>query len=301
MQEKSDYPKKIISFDLQISRLQERGLIIDDPELAKEYLRNISYFRLQGFWWEFQKDKTSHKFQENIKFEDVINLYTFDRKLRLILFDALERIEIALRTKLVYYPSIELDQWWFENPKNFFIKDFHKDTLAEIDKDLKRTKEVFIQSHYNKYGTEHRPPVYKTLEVISFGCLSKLYSNLNNTIPAKKRIAKEFNLPNHQFLQSWLKTFNTTRNIIAHHSRIWNRNIDFAPKILEKTEYAFVTRPDNEHSMYYTISAILYVLNKVSKGHSIKPKLLSLFQESEFINFTEMGFPKNWKEELLWK
>lgn len=301
MTSKANYPKEILSFDKQIKRLQERGLIIDDIEKAKEFLRNISYFRLQGFWWEFQIDKENHKFKEETRFEDIINLYTFDRKLRLLLFDAIDRIEIALRTKLVYYPSIELGQWWFEDSANYFNSDFHQDSLSEVDKELGRTKEVFIESHYNKYGIENRPPAYKTLEVISFGCLSKLYSNLNNNIIAKNRVAREFNLPNHNFLRSWLQSFNTIRNIIAHHSRIWNRNIDFAPKFLHKTDFDFIEKPDNEHSIYHCMSCILFVLNKVSKGHSLKGKILDLIDNSPFIEIEEMGFPKNWKEQNLWK
>ena len=301
MTSKSNYPKKIISFDDQIKLLQERGLTIKNTDSAKEYLKSISYFRLQGFWWEFQIDKENHRFKEGSTFTNVIDLYTFDRKFRLILFDALERIEIALRTKLIYYPSIEIDPWWFENEIVFFSKEFHQETLNEVDKELSRTKEVFIKSHYNKYGYEHRPPAYKTLEVISFGCLSKLYSNLNNEITAKDRIAKELNLPNHNFLRSWLQTFTNVRNIIAHHSRIWNRNIDFAPKYLHKTKFDFINKPENENSIYHCLSCILFILNKVSKGHSLKEKIINLIEENEFINISEMGFPENWREEDIWK
>jgi abortive infection bacteriophage resistance protein len=301
MTSKADYPKKVISFDKQVQLLQERGLVIEDPDSAKDFLRNISYFRLQGFWWEFQLDKDNHKFKEGTTFESIIDLYTFDRKFRLIIFDAIERIEIALRTKLVYYPSIELDQWWFEESDNFFNENFHEESLDEVDKELSRTKEIFIKSHYAKYGNDHRPPAYKTLEVISFGCLSKLYSNLKNEVTAKDRIAKELNLPNHNFLRSWLQTFNTIRNIIAHHSRIWNRNIDFAPKFLHKTEFAFIEKPENEHSMYHCMSCILYVLNKVSKGHSLKEKLIDLLQENNFIEKSEMGIPANWRDQEIWK
>ena len=301
MASKSNYPKKVISFDKQIKLLQERGLTVENPDSAKEYLRNISYFRLQGFWWEFQIDKENHKFKKGTTFKNIIELYTFDRKFRLIVFDALERIEISLRTKLVYYPSIELDQWWFENENYFHSKKFHQESLKEIDKELSRTKEVFIKSHYDKYGNEHRPPAYKTLEVISFGCLSKLYSNLKNDIAAKDRVAKELNLPNHTFLKSWLQNFNTVRNIIAHHSRIWNRNIDFAPKFLHSTEFDFISKPENEKSMYHSLSCILFILNKVSQGHSLKDKIINLLDENNFINISEMGFPENWKEQNIWK
>lgn len=301
MTSKAEYPKKVISFDKQIKQLQERGMVIEDIDAAKELLRSISYFRLQGFWWEFQIDKTNHKFKEGTSFTRVIQLYTFDRKLRLLLFDAIERIEIALRTKLVYYPSIELGQWWFENENNFFSKNFHDDSLKEIDKELARTKEIFIKSHGVKYGYEHRPPAYKTLEVISFGCLSKIYSNLKNEITAKDRVAKELNLPNHNFLRSWLQTFNIVRNIIAHHSRIWNRNIDFAPKFLHTTSHDFIEKPANEHSIYHCISCILFVLNKVSKGHSLKNRIITLMDDNDFIDLAEMGIPNNWREQDLWK
>lgn len=301
MSQQNEYPKKIISFDEQIKRLIDRGMIIEDVEEAKNFLKNISYFRLQGFWWEFQIDKTNHQFKENTKFSLVIDLYTFDRKLRLLIFDAIERIEIALRTKMIYYLSIEKDQWWFENFNNFFVKEFFDDSLNEIDIELKRTKEIFIKTHYDKYGEETRPPAYKTLEVVSFGCLSKIYSNLNNDISAKNRIAKEFNLPNFSFLKSWLQTFNIIRNIIAHHSRLWNRNIDFPPKSLHSTEFAFIQIPSNLNSFYHCISCILFVLNKISNGHSFKQKFISLLNEHPSINTSEMGFPKDWQNQDIWK
>lgn len=301
MPTKEEYPKKILSFDNQIERLIGRGLLIPDVEKAKELLRNISYFRLQGYWWEFQADKEIHRFKEGTSFDDIINLYTFDRKLRLILFDAIERVEIALRSKLVYYLSIELDQWWFENKDNFHNHSFFKESLKEIDKELNRTKEVFIKSHYEKYGNKQRPPAYKTLEVISFGCLSKLYSNLKKDITAKERVAKEFDLPNSNYLKSWSISFNIVRNIIAHHSRLWNRNLDFPPRILSKPKSDFINLAENEHSLYHITSCLLYVLNKVSKGHSLKEKIIQLIEDSPYIDLKEMGFPEDWREQSIWK
>ena len=301
MVSKTDYPKKIISLDKQIEQLQERGLVIENITRAKYFLRNISYYRLQGFWWEFQSNKVDHKFIKGTTFDQIIDLYTFDRKLRLLLFDAIDRIEIALRTKLIYYLSIELDQWWFEDPNNFYNSSFFEDTLEDIDKELERTKEVFIKKHYDNYGIDNRPPAYKTLEILPFGCLSKLYSNLSNSITAKNRIAKEFNLPNNQYLSSWLKSLNIIRNIIAHHARLWNRKIRFAPKYLHKTDYNFIDEPNNKHSIYHNLSCILFLLNKVSPGHSLKGKLVNLIEENNFINLEEMGIPNDWREQDIWK
>ena len=76
---KEDYPKKVLTLNNQITQLKERGLVIDNDNIAENYLKNISYFRLQGYWWEFQVDKQNHKFKEGTNFNDVINLYTFDK------------------------------------------------------------------------------------------------------------------------------------------------------------------------------------------------------------------------------
>ncbi len=297
---KEDYPKSVLTLDDQIALLKERGLKIEDDTLAKHYLKNISYYRLQGYWWEFQKDKSNHVFKDNVSFDDVINLYTFDRKLRLIIFDIIERVEIALRTKMVYYLSIELGHWWFDESKNFFNKDYFNELKEDIEKELNRSKEIFIEKHYEKYGVSNKPPAYKTLEVLSFGSLSKLYNNLNNGIQAKKRIAKEFDLPNYNFLKSWLQSFNTLRNIIAHHSRLWNRNLHISPKILGNPTSDFISIPKNEKSMYYSVSCLLYVINKVSSGHTLKEKIKKLLKDSEFISLDEMGFPSDWEEQPLW-
>lgn len=113
------YTKLSLSISQQITQLQQRGLIINDIPLAEHYLINVGYYRLSGYWWSMQKDKTNHIFKPHSTFENVIAIYRFDREPRLVLFDIIERIEIALRTKMVYYLSHELNPWWFEESNNF--------------------------------------------------------------------------------------------------------------------------------------------------------------------------------------
>lgn len=301
MSEKKEYPKKLLTIDAQIDQLKERGMIIENLENAKCILKNISYFRLAGFWWEYQINKVDHKFAEGVTIELIFELCKFDRDLRIILFDALERIEVAIRSKMVYYLSMEAGLWWFENPNIFYSRDYFEETLKDIDRDLERSKEAFLQAHYDKYGTEQRPPAYKTMEVVSFGCLSKIYSNLDNSVKAKERIAIELNLPKDNYLKSWLMAFNTVRNIVAHHSRIWNRNIDLPPKSLHKTPHPFINIPNNVFSIYHTMSCMIFVLNKIDPTHDVKDKIKLLLSSCPKINITEMGFPENWKEQPLWK
>ena len=90
------FQKPATTIDWQIEKLIERGLQIENKELAKHYLSNVSYYRLGEYWYVLQADKENHIFKEEATFEKVINLYEFDRELKILLFDIIERIEISL-------------------------------------------------------------------------------------------------------------------------------------------------------------------------------------------------------------
>ena len=106
------YQKLSIPIDAQIQQLKLRGLLIADDSLAEHYLKNISYYRLAGYWWPMQSDKVNHVFKPSSRFEDVVALYSFDSELRLLVFNAIERVEIALRTRMINHLSHEVDPWW---------------------------------------------------------------------------------------------------------------------------------------------------------------------------------------------
>ncbi|GAB3203115.1 abortive infection bacteriophage resistance protein [Pontibacter aydingkolensis] len=196
------YRKAAISIDDQIEQLKSRGLIVPDEAKAKQVLENISYYRLAGYWWSMQSDKVSHSFKSNSTFDNILAIYNFDRELRLLLFDVIEKIEIGFRTKLIYHLSHEVSPWWFENGNLFKNLVEHTETLLLIDRELRQTKEVFIKEHYKKYHTDsRRPPAWKTLEVVSFGALSKLYGNLKPTVKSKDLIAADLGTVNHTYSQ----------------------------------------------------------------------------------------------------
>ena len=113
------YDKAPLSIDDQIKKLQDRGMRIANVSLAKKYLSHISYYRLVGYWWPMYANKETHQFKLNSRFEDVVALYNFDQDLRMLLFDVIEKIEISLRTKLIYHLSHEYDPWWFQNDQLF--------------------------------------------------------------------------------------------------------------------------------------------------------------------------------------
>ena len=163
------YSKKAITLDQQISQLTSRGLAISDVALARQQLSNIGYYRLAGYWWSMQSDKAAHIFKPNSRFEDAISLYHFDRDLRLLLFDIIERIEISLRTKLIYHLSHEFDPWWFQDTSIFIdTKELIK-TLASMEEEVDRSKDAFIKEHKTKYKEDGRfPPSWKNVRTYKF-------------------------------------------------------------------------------------------------------------------------------------
>lgn len=298
------YAKTAISIKEQIAQLRARGLSITDVTQAEHFLTHISYYRLEGYWWPMQADKITHVFKPNSRFDDVIALYNFDRELRLLIFDVIERIEIGLRTKLVYHLSHELGPWWFENPAHFKNPIDHTDNLISIDRELRQSKEIFIKQHYVKYHADtRRPPAWKTLEVVSFGTVSKLYANLLPAIKSKDRIADELGMVNHTYLPSWLQAIAQIRNICAHHGRLWNKNLPGRPKLLSKPPAPWLTNvpPVSQHHMLYIhICCMKYLLDVISPAHHFKPRLADLFIKYPSVDLNALGFPFTWKTEPLW-
>ena len=296
------YHKQALTIESHINQLKARGLLIHDLNQAKHYLSHVSYYRLAGYWWPMQSDKALHLFKPNSKFEDVIALYNFDRELRILLFDAIEKIEISLRTKLIQHLSHEFDSYWFQNIAIFQDTGALIETLACIKEELDRSKDTFIKEHKKKYKDDLRfPPAWKTLELTSFGSLSKLYGNLKNTIRSKDIIAEELGAVNHTFLPSWLQSIAQIRNYCAHHSRLWNKNLPGTPKILPKPPYKWLKDvPRDTTKLYLHLCIIKYLLSIIAPENSFSLKLKELFNKYPNVDQSALGMFQSWKNEDLW-
>lgn len=300
--------KKAFTLEEQVAQLQTRGLEIKHPRIAEKYLINISYYRLGEYWYVMQSDKENHIFKPNSKFTDVIALYNFDAELRLLLFDVIEKIEISLRTKLIYYLSLEIDPWWFQN---FSLFDNCKElvkTLSSLEGEIERTKDVAITNHKKKHKDDGRfPPAWKSLEQTSFGSLSKLYGNLKSTVKAKDKIAVDFGAVNHTFLPSWLQSIAQIRNFCAHHSRLWNRNLPSTVKLLPNPPNAWIIDVENipkQHEfskLYIHLCLMKYMLNTIIPKNEFTQKLINLFEKYPNVDPNALGMKPDWQNEPLWK
>ncbi len=289
-------------------------MLFRNESQAVESLQNISYYRLKGYWWDMQTDYTQHTLKPNSYFEDIVERYNFDRHLRLILFDAIERIEIALRTKMIYHLSISYGGLWYLNPALFeattiklndgTVKTIHQNTLDELQKEFNRSQEIFVKDHRNRYPNQNAD-AWKTLEIASMGTLSKLYKNLKHQLPEKAAIANEMGLNLHSELSSWLEAIAYVRNIIAHHSRLWSRNMVKRPiDQLKNPISQWFVNPITDVQIkkpFLIISSMLYLCNMVTPGHQIKSKILDLFKTNPNVPIYKLGFLNNWQNEPLWK
>lgn len=292
------YAKPALTFEKQIELLESRGLIVPDKAWAANYLSNISYYRLSAYMLPL-KAPGQDKFQEGVTFENVLDLYLFDREYRLLIFDAIERIEIAFRTQMSYQLALDAGPFWFEDRNHFRDADRWREHLESLDAEVSRAKEVFKDHFFAKYDEHERMPIWMTSEVLSLGLLSKIYRNLKMS-DGKKRIARHFGIGNPQVLESWMQSITYVRNICAHHSRLWNRVLTVRPNYLERPSNLWITGNPNNQKAYYLTCCILYLLRSFNPNTRFVKHLLALIGRYPDLQLGSMGFPDNWKTEAFW-
>lgn len=297
------FQKPPLNIDDQIALLKQRGLTIADEHLAKHFLTHVGYYRLSGFWQFFQFNTITHTFIADTPFEAIIHLYDFDRELRLLVYDAIERVEIAFRSVMVNVMCMAHGSVWYTNAHLAEDEYNFNDNQNKIVEELNRSKEEFIKHHDNKYG-KHMPPAWKTLQILSLGTLSKLYSNIKSALPEKNIIARTIGMPNYTYLVSWMQSLSVIRNYCAHHSRLCHRKYAFPPKKMLTSTHAWIIKiPLNSHqaeTLYNQLCAIKFLMDRVSPGNHFAVKLKDLMAKYSSVNCKNMGFPDNWQNEQLW-
>jgi abortive infection bacteriophage resistance protein len=297
------YQKPPTSIQEQIAIMRNRGLIVADENYAKQYLECIGYFRLAGYALPFQLNYNAdgaHVFLPNTRFEDVVDLYVFDRKLRLLVIDALERIEVAVRATVSQLMGERIGAHWYLDRAPFFPAFDYDDFLDRLKKDIghdhsrKAVRQIFIQHYYDNYTDPALPPSWMVFEVLSLGTVSKIFKNL--TREHQKPIAKKYELDVSIF-GSWLHALSYLRNLAAHHQRLWNRRYTIRPAIARK-----VANDLSQQDRFYAQAVMIQVLlKKISPGTVWGARLLDLFNEYPSIEIKRMGYPENWNTRDIWQ
>lgn len=307
-----EYSKDAIDFASQLVILKNRGLIIENEDEALKSLHSISYFRLASYLPPMEEDEDTHRFKPMSLFRNAIDLYSFDRKLRALIFSSIQDIEIALRTRVIHYFSMAYGPFWFIDSKLFNNQSIFQTCLDNISAEVGRSREDFISEYYSNYTSPSFPPAWKTLEVVSFGTLSKLFCNFKD-VAVKKQVAKEFNLPQYLYLENWIKCCAVLRNVAfpgkreahsntcAHHARIWNRRFPTIPKMPQRLPASWVEATDfRPNKLYHQLCCLAYMEQSIVPNSDFTKGLVELMAENAGINLRSMGFPQEWQSEPLW-
>lgn len=295
------YKKPALDYGKQLQQLKDRGLNIENEKKSLHLLENLSYYRLSAYLYPLlEKEKEKHIFKKGAKFDTAFKMYCFDRELRLLLLNNLEKIEIAFRAKLIYVLSHKYDAFWYTYKKLFKNDVFYNKSIENINKLQIDSTEDFVLKYRKKYLNNFLPS-WMAMEIVTFTHLSKTYENLKDT-SAKSEIAKHFGLP-YQLLENWLLMLTYTRNICAHHSRFWNK--EFSIKVLKtKKDLQFNWINQKEvarNKAYIYISIIKYIIDRINPNNCFNSKLTNLFEKYQNIDYIKsMGFPEDWEEQPLW-
>lgn len=297
------YEKPELTIEQKIALLRKRGLIIDDEENATKYLQHIGYFRL-SWYFKFFQDRKTDLFEEWTTFEQVIDLYIFDRKLRLLTLDAIEKIEVSLKSIICDWMCVKYWKFWYLEDENFSLetdinKQIHEKLQIKLNAKITKSSAPYVRAYTEKYTDEKYLPSRMLFEELTLWELSNIYEILNRKDAQK--IADEYRI---YFvdLRKWIKWLVSIRNICAHNARLWNRSFIIRPRvedsvlagkfILEKNGNKIEVAPN----FYNNVQIINYLLKRISKNPSRLWKLERLLSEYPKVTIESMGFNENRKQ-----
>ena len=298
--------KKWKSIDDQLDILKSRGMAISKPVRAKKALERFGYYRLSGYWYPFKQadagGSISDQFIADTHMSEAVDLYVFDKKLRLLALDALERIELALQVDVAYHFG-RRDACAHLRPdllQQRFVKDgsYEKWEKRYRGFETRRGRPKFIDHNKKSYG---EMPIWVAVQILDFGALSHLFEMLPMNIQMK--IAGKYGIPNGKFLIQWMRSFSQVRNASAHHERLWNSHIKdragVPPQFIEIAQTS-----DAEIFRYFCLMRFfLKQLCPQSQWHIRLRDHLHSFPtpSNQAVSLKDMGVIDGWEDWKLWK
>jgi abortive infection bacteriophage resistance protein len=286
----------------QLGLLTERGLACADHAEALHCLSHLNYYRLSAYWQPLKADHSHHTFKPGTGFSDVLNLYVFDRELRLLVLDAIERVEVSVRTGWAYTlahrygPHAHLNANLFKMPARNWD---YSQQILKLEAEARKSHETFLQHHEHKYD-EPLPPVWAVVEIMTLGQLSKWYGNLRHGAD-RNAVAHRYDMDETN-LTSFLHHLSVIRNFCAHHSRLWNREFTFTFRLPIHRPPPLVVSLNHQDTrrLYNTLTVLAWLLDGISPKHHWKERLKSLLSQHA-IEPQRMGFPSGWEQRAIWQ
>lgn len=296
------YTRPALSIADQLSRLRSRGMVIMDEPLARHTLSVLSYYRFTDYAQPLLDPAKlpAACYRASTTFEDVLAIVRFDEALRVLLMPVLERIEVAARTAISNEMSVRHGPHWYLDSSHFFDPVRYGETLTRIQADIghqaPRKQDASIRQYYLAFDQPPMPPSWMVFEVLPFGTVANVYRSLDGHTH-QYRIAKTFGLP-HQLIGSWLLACSYLRNLVAHHSRVWNRVFTIKPHV-HTPHRAYM---DGRNDRLFGFCVVLQLLNKaISVETGFATQLRALLDAHPAVPLDAMAFPPDWHKRPLWQ
>jgi abortive infection bacteriophage resistance protein len=290
------YTKPALTCAQQVALLEQRGMVISHRAAAEFYLGHLNYYRLAGYCLPFEVDHATHQLRPGTTFEQVMDLYVFDRELRLLALDAIERVEVSVRTRWAHTLGSTHSAHAHLNARLADDPVAWATNVSSLAKEVERSHDIFIK-HFRSTYQERLPPIWATCEVMSLGSLSRWYAQLR-PMATRKKIAVAYHL-DEAVLESFLHALTLIRNVCAHHGRLWNRELRVRPKSPKRPLHlarSWSTTGDRVHN---SLLVLAYFLDVISPRHTWRQRLIALIDKHQ-PDLAAMGFPANWRTQPLW-
>jgi abortive infection bacteriophage resistance protein len=299
------YSKQALSYAEQADLLLSRGLIAD-RSLLIERLKAVNYYRLSGYLHTFRKIDTDGQridlYLPGTNLTTVWRRYVFDRQLRLLVLDGIERVEIAMKTRLTHDFCRKYGAFGYLEPQNLprLAPVHHADFLRRVEEETSRSREDFVGHFLSKYGDSHEYlPLWMAVEVMSYGSVLTLFHGMAES--ELKHVARGFGLKL-PLLDSWITTLNYIRNICAHHGRLWNRELGVKPKIPYSNIYPEWHNPvpTPADRIFSVLTILHFFIAKIAPQSKWPERLRELLAEFPDMPLEFMGFPEEWNRHTIW-
>lgn len=291
------YTKPALSYSQQLDLLISRGLVIPDRPAAEAILSRISYYRFSAYCLPFKNNLD--QFHEGTTWDTVMGLYEFDRQLRLLVMDALERVEVAIRTAITYTLAHAYEAFGYLDAVHFRPNFNHAQWLEKLTSEIEKSHETFIKHFQDKYDGFPRLPIWMASEVMSFGSLSRLYEGMVDK--DQQRVSSRYALP-HFVLRSWLRSLSFIRNVCAHHSRLWNREFAIAP-VMPLAKHGWLPNEiPNQKRLFAVLIMLRHLLDGQCLGMDWQAEVTRILEPIARDNNFKivMGLPDNWQTHRRW-
>lgn len=299
-----DYNKPATTSAEQIALLEERGMHIADHARAAHYLNHIGYYRLSAYWLPFElpaqtQGARSHAFIAGTTFNQVLSRYIFDRKLRILLIEALERIEVSARSCWVNSFSLNHGSHGYLEGKHFKCPYWHAQQIGKAARALRKSNELFVKHYKDKYTNPGLPPMWLTAEMLSFGELS-LWIKKTRCTDTQTVIMRHLDLPTMEIVHGVLHNLTQLRNLCAHHARVWNRRFVTKYPRIKKMSKILDSKESGEKGgfIYNHLVMLRHLMYRINPGTSWAERLVDLLDEQTTETRAAMRLPDEWKKVL---